>query len=499
MGRGRRFARLMFAVTAALAAAGASRAATINASTPYLNGANIPWRAFGMDFGTHPNWGAGYDPAWWNDAFSNMKAYGLNAARIWVHCDGRASPEFDAAGDVTGLDANFIPNLQDMLDKAQTHGIRVQLCLWSFDMLNRNSRAGGGMHASLITNPSHRSNYITRALNPMLDGIASKPALAIIEVINEPEWGIAETPAETTQSVTLNEMRAFVAAIASAVHAKSSRLHVTVGSASAKWSTANGLDATEGDWWSGLGLDHREIHYYEWMVGPTWNFDPFHPGHTPAYYGWNQPGVIGEFGGNGDAPYTSVSQQMENAWTNGYAGHMPWTYAGVDGNGSFDDFKAASLSFARNHLGFTGSVQSVVYGFETSTQNWGFKSGSGSVATSTAQHQGSGTSSLAVTFSSATTARVGVDAPANSPAGKTITFWVWVPRRSAISGVYGYVQDSAGTLTQGPTKSASALTKPGWNSVTVNAPAGQTVQQIGVGFTFSSAYSGTFYIDSVTY
>jgi hypothetical protein len=269
-----------------------------------------------------------------------------------VHCDGRASPEFNAAGDVTGLDANFIPNLQDMLDKAQARGIRVQLCLWSFDMLKRNSRAKGGMHASLITNATYRSNYITKALNPMLDAIASKPALAVIEVINEPEWGIAETPAETTQSVTLAQMRAFVAAIASAVHAKSTRLNVTVGSASTKWSTDNGLDATQGDWWAGLGLDHREVHYYSWQVGATWNFDPFHPGHTPAYYGWTVPAVIGEFAANGNTPYANVSQMMENAWTNGYAGHMPWTYAGVDGNGSFDNFKAAALSFAQAHLGF---------------------------------------------------------------------------------------------------------------------------------------------------
>lgn len=350
--RSRPLARLAFVLAAGLAAAGSSFAATINASTPYLNGANIPWKNFGMDFGTHPQWGAGYDPAWWNAAFANMAAYGLNGARIWVHCDGRASPEFNSAGDVTGLDANFIPNLQDMLDKAQAHGIRVQLCLWSFDMLKRNNRAKGGMHASLITNPAYRSNYITKALNPMLDGIVDKPALAVIEVINEPEWGIAETPANTTQSVTLSEMRAFVAAVATAVHAKTSRINVTVGSASAKWSTNNGLDGAVGDWWAGLGLDHREVHYYEWMIGSTWNFSPFHPGHTPAYYGWGQPGVIGEFGADGDAPYNSVSLQMESSWNNGYAGHMPWSYAGVDGNGSFDNFKAAALSFAQNHLGF---------------------------------------------------------------------------------------------------------------------------------------------------
>ena len=155
-------------------------------------------------------------------------------------------------------------------------------------------------------------------------------------------------------------MQAFVSAIAAAVNAKTTTKNVTVGSASIKWSTANGLDGTVGDWWAGLGLDHREVHYYDWMTGSGYNYDPFKAGHTPAYYGWSQPAVIGEFGGNGNAPSASVSQMMENAWTNGYAGHMPWSYAGVDGEGTFNDFKAASLSFANNHLGAGGTVPVLV-------------------------------------------------------------------------------------------------------------------------------------------
>jgi hypothetical protein len=474
-------------------------AATINGSTPYLNGANIPWNEFGIDFGTHPTWGANYDGTWFNNAFVAMKANGLNAARIWVHCDGRASPEFNASGDVTGLDANFIPNLQDMLDKANANGIKIQLCLWSFDMLNNNisgAGPGAGMHANLITNTTYRSNYITKALNPMLDGIVSKPALAVIEIINEPEWGIAETPATTAQSVTKAQMQAFVSALTTAINAKTSK-NVTVGSGSIKWSTANGLDSTVGDWWAGLGLDHREVHYYEWMTGSGYNFDPFKAGHTPSYYGWTVPGVIGEFGGNGNTPYASVSAMMEAAWNNGYAGHMPWSYAGVDGEGTFNDFKAASLAFANAHLVPGGTI---VYNFESSTQSWGIKFGSGSVATSTTQHQGSGTRSLRATFSSSPDSGVGVDLPSGNPAGKTLTFWVWVPNQTALNGLFAFVQYGSGwTWTQGATKNNASLTKNAWNSITVAAPAGQTIQRIGVGFDFVTTYSGSFYIDSVTY
>ncbi len=333
-------------------------AATINSSTPYLNGANIPWNSFGMDFGTHPSWGAGYDATWWNNTFAALKAQKINAARIWVHCDGRASPEFNSSGDVTGLDSNFIPNLQDMLDKANANGVKVQLCLWSFDMCNDNTGSAGpyaGKHHTLITNTTYLSNYITRALNPMLDGIVSKPALAVIEVINEPEWAITEGGASTTYKVSRDQMRAFVQAIRNAVKAKTSK-NVTVGSASIKWSTANGRDGTVGDFWSGLGLDHRDVHYYDWMTGSGYNYDPFASGHTPAYYGWGTPGVIGEFGANGNAPYSSVLDMMNRAYNNGYAGHMPWSYKGGDAEGSFNDFKAASLSFANNPGGSGGTT-----------------------------------------------------------------------------------------------------------------------------------------------
>ena len=167
----RYFWRTLLGVAAGVVSTLSATAATINSSTPYLNGVNVPWRQFGIDFGTHPSWGANYDGTWFNNAFVAMKAQGINSARIWVHCDGRASPEFNASGDVTGLDSNFIPNLQDMLDKANASGIKIQLCLWSFDMCNDNTGGAGpygGKHANLITNTTYRSNYITKALNPMM-------------------------------------------------------------------------------------------------------------------------------------------------------------------------------------------------------------------------------------------------------------------------------------------------------------------------------------------
>ena len=134
--------RSAFAVAVGLLAALPATAATINGSTPYLNGNNVPWNDFGTDFGT-----SNYSSSWFNSAFAAMHAKGVNSARIWLHCDGRATPTFNSNGDVTGISSTLVANLQDMLNKAQANDIKIYLSLWSFDLFNNN-------HASLVSNLS---------------------------------------------------------------------------------------------------------------------------------------------------------------------------------------------------------------------------------------------------------------------------------------------------------------------------------------------------------
>jgi hypothetical protein len=479
---GRRLVRyLLAACSAAAILASAGSAATIDGI--YINGANIPWNDFGTDFGT-----SNYNGTWFNSAFAAMHAQGVNAARIWLHCDGRATPTFNGSGDVTGISSSLVPNLQDMLNKANSNGIKVYLSLWSFDLFNNN-------HASLVSNTTYTSDYVNNALNPILNGIGSYPALAVIEIINEPEWAVSITPNTTKQSVTLAQMQAFIKTLTTAIHAKLPNMDVTVGSASVKWSTANGKDATVGDWWANLGLSSRDVHYYSWMVGSGYNYNPFQSGHTPSYYGWTVPAVIGEYPALSTSPYTAPGQMMAGAYNNGYAGSMPWSYAGVDTEGNFGDFSAAAEYFT-SHQTYAPVLE---YDFESSTAGWGFQSGSGSVSTSTAEAY-SGSHSLKATFSGDTSGIVGVYGPTANPEGKVLTLWVWVPSGTPLNGLQAYVEYGSGYTWQGGAwMSASSLRTNAWNQVNVTAPAGQTVQATGINFLFNSSYSGSFYIDSVTY
>jgi hypothetical protein len=58
--------------------------------------------------------------------------------------------------------------------------------------------------------------------------------------------------------------------------------------------------------------------------------------------------MIGETPGNGSTGST-LTQDYENAYLNGWQGVMPWTSNGVDGNGGFAQLQPATNTFRNNH------------------------------------------------------------------------------------------------------------------------------------------------------
>jgi hypothetical protein len=133
-----------------------------------------------------------------------------------------------------------------------------------------------------------RSNVIRRpegflaALTQLLQRYGSHPAILAWEVMNEPEWVIAENadrmPDIQIDAVSLGEMRAFIAACATLVHRHSTH-QVTVGSARQKWLT----------WWQGLGLDFYQFHWYDHFG----NEEAF-PWRPASNLGLDKPCLIGE-------------------------------------------------------------------------------------------------------------------------------------------------------------------------------------------------------------
>jgi len=139
------------------------------------------------------------------------------------------------------------------------------------------------------------------------------------------------------------------------------------------------------------------------------------------------------------------------------------------------------------------------YNFETDSQGW-MASGSqiAGVATSTTRHF-AGKQSLAVNFNGTaagtSSAYVG---NADTTAGATITFHVWIPSGSKVTSLQPYLQDYNWAWTAGWDGN---LTANAWNTITITVPPTATtpLKELGIEFTTSAAWSGTCYIDSVTW
>jgi hypothetical protein len=139
------------------------------------------------------------------------------------------------------------------------------------------------------------------------------------------------------------------------------------------------------------------------------------------------------------------------------------------------------------------------FNFETDPQRWA-AGGSpiAGIATSTAQHF-AGNQSLAVNFNGTAAGSSSVSVgDVVVTAGATITFRVWIPSGSKITTLQPYLQD----YNWGWTSSFNgSLTANAWNTITLTVPstAVSPLQQLGIEFTTSAAWSGTCFIDSVAW
>ena len=139
------------------------------------------------------------------------------------------------------------------------------------------------------------------------------------------------------------------------------------------------------------------------------------------------------------------------------------------------------------------------FNFETDPQGWSANGGQiAGVATSTARCF-AGRQSLAVNFNgtAAGTSSVSVNNVA-AATGTTITFHVWIPGGSPVTVLQPYLQDYNWAWTAGRYANLAANA---WNTITLTIPPNATtpLKQLGVKFTTSAAWSGTSYLDSVTW
>src|SRR3954465_2676547 len=84
----------------------------------FMNGINMAWNNFGRDL-------TQYDSVVFGDMFAKVAEAGGNSVRWWVHCDGQATPSYDADGKATGMSEQAFVNMGRILDQAAAHGVLV--------------------------------------------------------------------------------------------------------------------------------------------------------------------------------------------------------------------------------------------------------------------------------------------------------------------------------------------------------------------------------------
>ena len=187
-------------------------------------------------------------------------------------------------------------------------------------------------------------------------------------------------------------------------------------------------------------------------------------------YAWTAPAATGK--------YTVEIGVFGSGWTPNYA----W-------NGN-----AATIT--------VGSSDTAQYNFEAGTQGWATSGGMITGVSSSGTQAFAGAKSLAVQFggSSGGTQQAYIASP-TTPAGKTVTFHVWIPAGSAVTAVQPFVQQGASGnwLWTGNYQSISNLSVGTWNTLTVTVPANAAtpLYQLGVQFFTSRAWNGVCYVDSV--
>ena len=298
---------------------------------PFL-GINYPWYHYGHDFGLVPNVehnGVSNEQtqAAIEADFAHMQQQGVQMVRWFILPDGRASPEFDAAGNVTGLDDYFYRDLDAALAIAEQHNIKLIAVLFDFHWFDSKK----GVETEIVTDPNKRKLLFDHALTPLLERYSTDERIVAWDIINEPEWAMTMPEGVLVKHpISAAMMQDFVREVAELIHDKATQ-PVTVGSAS--------LATLE--YWTAIPLDFYQFHYYD---------KPEALEEVPSYsqLGLNQPVMVGEFATLGGK--YAMTTQLDTFWSKGYQSALAWSYRADDDASDFQSQAPLYCEWAKNHI-----------------------------------------------------------------------------------------------------------------------------------------------------
>jgi hypothetical protein len=300
---------------------------SMSGSKVWVLGINYPWVNFGNDFTDD-----GYNNAVVEKDFDAMAASGVKVARWWLFPELHPAPlwtSHDKGALCTGLPPHWVDHMVEAANYAHSKGIQIYFCFLSFDIGRKKNKEN---HDDIITNAAVQKSFFEKAVKPIVEALGQNPGVMGWDIINEPEWIIRKEDTgdahPENEEFSLAQMRGLVGNFVKTIRPYVKQ-PISVGSACMKWC---GKDK---DFWSGLGLDFFDIHYYDWMT--KW-YDPTQiPVSMLNFHTDNgKPVILGECMGNPVTEYTGINKPLNHyqmavsLYQNGYAGYLPWSWNSDD-------------------------------------------------------------------------------------------------------------------------------------------------------------------------
>jgi hypothetical protein len=320
----------------------------------FASGLNIAWVNFARDV-PNPNVNT------FRTVFQNTYNAGGRVIRWWFHTNGIATPGYDGSGMPLGLAQSHVDGVKSILSTAASVGVRINISLWSFDMLQPNAMDSSHpnnitYNRALLENDSNRQAYIDRYLTPLVMQLRGTPGLYSYEIFNEPEgmgprgW----TPTRTTQAA----IQKTVNWLADAIHNADSGALVTNGSQTFDY-CSTGISG-KSNWYSDTALrsaggrqngtlNFYEVHYYDANESQPAGtaLSPF--AHPVTYWGLDKRLVIGEFFAR-TTDGVQTNDLFTNLYNSGYNGAWAWQYNDGDAAVRWPSMQTAIQNVYNAHM-----------------------------------------------------------------------------------------------------------------------------------------------------
>ncbi len=300
----------------------------------YLNGINVAWDQWTADL-------TNFDAGNFETMFATLEASGGNSIRWWWFIDGENQLAF-SGNLVQPLSQDIFDNLDLAFDAAAAHGILIMPVLLSFDIENQGREF-------LVTNESATDAFVANVVTPLVQRYDDHAGLGLWEIMNEGDWLLSDEGG----AVSIADYQRFHAKVAAGIHAAAADALVTTGSASFKYLEADNNILSDQALRAAAGgdplahLDVYQTHYYSWMHGDGWSYEPWIRTST-EWQGDGKPILIGEFPCIGEQGRWSTMQMHVESVNQGYAGTFCWAYFDnrADSTGTWADAAPAVRAIA---------------------------------------------------------------------------------------------------------------------------------------------------------